>query len=198
MGRIIVLISMTPDGFADPENVTIDPEFFEFTESLMAVSDAVIFGSKTFEQFQGRWIERLEDKSAPDWIKKMAQSLHDIKKIVFSSSLASARWNNSRIMARLDTDFIKSFKEDDKGGLLTLGSLSIVESLMELDLVDDYYFNIQPVIAGGGEARFFNANKRGVHRQLRYVDCKQLSSGAHIIHYSTVNNDACRNTNKTN
>jgi hypothetical protein len=59
MGKVIVLISTTPDGFAESQNVIIDPEFFAFTHSLMDVSEAVIFGRNTFEQFQGRWPLRL-------------------------------------------------------------------------------------------------------------------------------------------
>ncbi|MGC4102460.1 dihydrofolate reductase family protein [Ferruginibacter sp.] len=191
MGRIIVLISTTPDGFADSRNVIIEPDFFEFTHSLLSHSDAVVFGRKTFEQFQDRWIERLQDETSPDWIKKMAQSLHDIQKIVFSSTLKTTRWNNSTIATELDIAYIKSFKKEHKGGLLTFGSLSIIESLIQMNVVDDYYFNIQPIIPGKGEARFFNSLNLDKPCSLKYVAYRELSSGAHIIHYQ--NADSIQN-----
>lgn len=183
MGKVIVLISTTPDGFAESQNVIIDPEFFAFTHSLMDVSEAVIFGRNTFEQFQARWPLRLKDENSPEFIKKMAQSLHDIQKIVFSSTLKTTTWHNSRIVNKLDVDYIKSFKNNSKGGLLTFGSLRLVESLIEINLVDDYYFNIQPLIPGKGDTRFFNKTNLKAPQPLKYIDYKQLTSGAHIIHY---------------
>ena len=113
----------------------------------------------------------------------MAQSLHDIQKIVFSSTLKTTTWHNSTIVNKLEIDYIKSFQKNSKGGLLTFGSLSLVESLIELNLVDDYYFNIQPLIPGKGDARFFSKMNLKAPHSLKYIDYKQLTSGAHIIHY---------------
>ena len=185
MGKVIVLISTTPDGFADGQHVIIEPEFFEFIHSLLSASEAVVFGRNTFEQFQDRWPQRLQDENSPEWLKKMAQSLHDIQKVVFSSTLKTTTWNNSKIVNKLDVDYIKSFKNNNKGGLLTFGSLSVIESLIEMNMVDDYYFNIQPLIPGKGEARFFSKMNLNTSHPLKYIDYKQLTSGAHIIHYQS-------------
>jgi dihydrofolate reductase len=186
MGKVIVLISTTLDGFADGQNVIVEPEFFEFTHSLMSVSEAVGFGRNTFEQFQERWPLRLKDENSPAFIKRMAQALHDIQKVVFSSTLKTTTWHNSKIENKLDVDYIKSFKNSSKGGLLTFGSLSLVESLIEINLVDDYYFNIQPLIPGKGETRFFSKMNLSTPLPLKYIDSKPLASGAHIIHYQSV------------
>lgn len=185
MGKIIVLISTTPDGFAEAQDVIIDSEFFEFVHSLLSVSEAVVFGRNTFEQFQDRWPQRLQDDNSSEWIKKMAQRLHDIQKVVFSSTLKTTTWNNSKIVNKIDIDYIKSFKNSSKNGLLTFGSLSVIESLIEMKMVDDYYFNIQPLIAGKGKARFFSNRNLNTPNLLKYVDYKQLASGAHIIHYQS-------------
>src|SRR4051812_10251496 len=121
MGKLVVLISTTPDGFAESQHVIIDPEFFEFTHSLLSVSEVVLFGRTTFEQFQGRWQEGLQEKNGPEWLKKMAQSLHDIQKIVFSSTLKSTTWNNSAIINKLEIERIRSLKDNTSGCLLTFG-----------------------------------------------------------------------------
>jgi len=183
MGRIIVLISTSVDGFAESQNVIIDPEFFEFTHSLLSVSEVVLFGRKTYELFEKRWQERLQDEHSPEWVRKMAVALNDIQKIVFTSSLTSPTWRNSEIITTLEIDRVKSLKENTRGALITFGSLSIVESLVEMDLVDDYYFNIQPLIAGSGDARFFNKRMLAAPKKLEYVSHHHFSSGAHVIHY---------------
>lgn len=185
MGKVTVLISTTLDGFADAQNIIIDPEFFEFTHSLMSTAEIVAFGRNTFEIFQERWPQRLRDESTPEWMRKMAQSLHDIPKVVFSSTLKKTTWNNSTIVGKLEADYIKSFKQNDGGTMLTFGSLSLIEALTEMKMVDDYYFNVQPLLPGKGESRFFSKMNLSGSHLLKYVDNTQLASGAHVIHYKS-------------
>lgn len=186
MGKVIVLISVTPDGFADAQNVIVDPEFFEFTHSLMSEADVAAFGRLTFEMFQERWPQRLLDEDTPDWVRKMAKALTDIPKVVFSSTLKKTTWHNSTISDQLNAEYINAFKRDNNGALLTFGSLSVIEKLTEMNLVDDYYFNIQPVLPGKGDARFFSKLKLNIPHPLKYVGSKDLASGAHVIHYQNV------------
>lgn len=189
MGKVVVLISTTPDGFANAENVIIDPEFFEFTHTLMANADIAAFGRHTFENFQSRWPQRLLDENSPDWINKMARSLHDINKVVFSSTLENTTWHNSAIIKQLNAADIRSFKQNNTGDLVTFGSLSLVEALTAMNMVDDYYFNIHPLLAGKGEARLFNKTSTNAAVSLKYIDCKPLASGALIVHYKNVNSE---------
>lgn len=183
MGKVIVSLSITPDGFADAEHVMVDPEFFEFTHTLMNDAELVAFGRHTFDIFQSRWPQRLLDESSPDWVKKMAQSLHDINKIVFSSTLEKTTWHNSAIIKQLNVADIRSFKQNNTGDLVTFGSLSVIQALTAMNMVDDYYFNIVPLLAGKGEARLFDKVQLNAFAPLKYVDCKPLASGVLIAHY---------------
>lgn len=183
MGKVMVLISITPDGFADAQNVIADPEFFEFTNTLMAAADVAAFGRLTFEMFQERWPQRLLDEATPDWVRKMAKALHDIPKIVFSSTLKTTAWHNSTISDQLSADYINAFKRDNDGALLTFGSLSLIEKLTEMNLVDDYYFNVLPLLPGTGDARLFSKLNLNIPHSLKFIDCKHFTSGAHVIHY---------------
>lgn len=187
MGKITVLISVTPDGFAESQNVIIDNDFFEFTHSLLTESEVALFGKTTFELFEQRWQERLADASSPAWVRRMAVALNEIQKIVFSTTLKNTSWNNSQIVGSLETDKIRSLKNNTQGALITFGSLSIVEALVKMDVIDDYYFNFQPLIAGAGNARFFNTRSLPMPRKLEYIDHHHLRSGAHIIHYRRAN-----------
>jgi len=183
MGKVIVLISTTLDGYADARNVIVDSELFEFTHSLMAISEIVAFGRNTFEIFQERWPQRLQDEATPEWMREMAQSLHDIPKVVFSSTLKKTTWHNSKIISKLDANYIKTFKQSSSGALITFGSPSLVEQLTEMNAVDDYYFNVLPLLPGKGESRFFSKMNLHTPLPLKYVECKEQTSGAHIIHY---------------
>lgn len=183
MGKLVVLISTTADGFAASENVIIDEPFFEFTHTLMDESEAILFGRTTFLQFQERWPLRLHDAAAPPFVRKMSQALHTIEKLVCSSRLQKTDWNNTRIIHHDTARFIHAFKQNHPRGLLTLGSLQLVESLIEMNLVDEYYINIQPLLRGKAAPRLFSDRSLAVPQALDYLGHHHLPSGAHVIHY---------------
>ncbi len=187
MGKVMSLINTTPDGFADGKYAVIDAEFFEFTHDLLSDTRTIAFGRNTFEQFQDRWPSILERKNAPEWQVRMARALNDKNKLVYSSTLKTTKWNNSSIVQRVDAGHINAYKLLEKEGLLTLGSLDLVATLTELKLIDDYYFCVQPLIAGKGDVRLFDKLNLDTSHPLKYVDCKQLKSGVQIIHYQSAN-----------
>ena len=117
---------------------------------------------------------------------KMAKVLTDIPKEVYSSTLKMTTWNNSTIVPKIDAEHINTFKQEEKGGLLTIASPSLVAALTEMKLIDDYYFCIQPLIAGKGGVRLFDKMKLDSSRPLKFVDSKQLKSGALVIHYQSI------------
>lgn len=186
MGRVMSLINTTTDGFADGKFAIIDAEFYAFSHGLMADAETIAFGRHTFELFQGRWPAILKNEELPEWQTRMARALNDIPKAVYSSTLKTTGWNNSTIIQKVDVELINSYKAQGKGGLLTLGSLNLVGALTEMNLIDDYYFCIQPLIAGHGEVRLFDVVKLDRSRPLKYVDSLQLKSGVHIIHYQCI------------
>ena len=187
MGKVISLINTTPDGFADALYVTPDAEYFEFTQSLLQGTSTVAFGRNTFELFQNIWPPRLQKENSTEWQMKMARALTDISKVVYSSTLKTTTWNNSTIVQKMDAEHINSYKQGGRGGLLTLGSPALVAALTGMKLIDDYYFCIQPLIAGNGGVRLFDKVKLDTHCPLKYVDSTQLKSGVYILHYQPVN-----------
>ena len=186
MGKIISLINSTPDGFADAEFLIIDDEFHEFAYSLLLETEKVVFGRSTFQLFQNIWPPRLENENATEGQRKLARALTDTPKVVYSSTLKTTTWSNSAIVQKIDAGHINSYKQEGKKGLLTVGSVSLVAALTEMKLIDDYYFCIQPLIAGRGSVRLSDKLNLDAQRPLKYVDSKQLGSGVHIIHYRSI------------
>jgi len=187
MGRVMSLINTTPDGFVDGKHTVIDSEYYEFTHGLMVGIETIAFGRNTFELFQDRWMAILEDEKMQSWQVKMARALNDKHKTVYSSTLKTTKWNNSSIEHKIDARQINACKQKGERGLITFGSLDLVAALTEMNLIDDYYFCIQPLIAGHGDVRLFDKLKMDAIRPLNYVNSTQLKSGVHIIHYQSQN-----------
>jgi dihydrofolate reductase len=187
MGKIISSINITTDGFVDAQYTNADADYFEFTHDLLAETQTIAFGRNTFELFQQLWTSRLEKDDTPEWQRRMAQALNKIPKQVYSSSLNATTWNNSTIVKTIDLDAISHFKRADQKGLLILGSPGLVAELTEMQLVDDYYFCIQPKIAGGGNVRLFDTFKLKAPQSLKPKSTKVLRSGVVIVHYECIN-----------
>jgi riboflavin biosynthesis pyrimidine reductase len=65
--------------------------------------------------------------------------------------------------------------------------MGLVAALTEKQLVDDYYFCFQSLIAGGGSIRLFDTIKLNAPQPLKLKSAKVLESGLVILHYERVN-----------
>lgn len=113
----------------------------------------------------------------------MARALTDKSKLVFSQTLEDFSWRNSAVIKLANPDLINRYREAGSGDLLTIGSPGLVASLTQQDLVDDYYFSVQPVIAGGGGVRLFDKLQLDARKPLTYLGSTPLGSGVVINHY---------------
>ncbi|MBS1688596.1 MAG: dihydrofolate reductase family protein [Bacteroidetes bacterium] len=186
MGKIVTLINTTADGFCDSQYVIADAEFHEFVHTLLANAHTVGFGRNTFELFQMIWPAVLADPNSPESQVKMARALNDIHKTAFSSTLQQTTWPNSHITSNIDFQKIKDMKASSEQNLLTIGSPGLVAELTRLDLIDEYYFSVQPIIAGKGESRLFAQGALHEKQPLQFIDSRQLRSGVSIQHYRKI------------
>ncbi|WP_295801500.1 dihydrofolate reductase family protein [Mucilaginibacter sp.] len=186
MGKVISLINTTPDGFVDSQYVNADAEFHEFVHGLLGETQTVAFGRNSFELFQQIWPAILEKEGAAESQVRMAKALTDKSKYVFSSGLTATTWSNSTIVKAVETSAINQFKQPGQQGLLTIGSPGLIAELTKQQLVDDYYFCIQSVIAGNGGVRLFDKLTLDARQPLKFVESRQLKSGVVIIHYQMV------------
>ena len=183
MGKIISLINTTPDGFVDSQYVNADAEFHEFVHGLLAETQTVAFGRNSFELFQQIWPAILKKEGVAESQVRMARALTDKPKIVYSSALTETTWKNSTIVKAIDQNQLSSFKRSGEKGLLTIGSPGLVAALTELKFVDDYYFSVQPLIAGSGNTRLFEKIKLDNRQPLKFIETIPLKTGVLIIHY---------------
>ena len=182
MGKLISLINVTLDGFFDSRYVNANAEFHEFVHTLLADTHTIGFGRGSFELFQQIWPAVLANPESAESQRRMARALNDIDKIAFSTTLKETTWANSRIEI-MDAAFIGKMKTGSDKNLLTIGSPGLVGELTRLGVVDEYYFSVQPVMAGGGNSRMFARENLPERQPLQFVDSRSLASGVQILHY---------------
>jgi dihydrofolate reductase len=90
-----------------------------------------------------------------------ADIMNQARKAVFSRTLTTTDWANSTILGGDLAEEIARLKSEGSGDILAHGGVSFVQSLVRLDLVDEYRLTIFPYLAGGGRSLFADVAKPG-------------------------------------
>jgi len=157
--------------FFDPETMGAD------IGEVMARTDALLFGRRTWDGMAAAWPGRAGDP--------YADQMNAIKKYVASRTLtaddAASRWNNTTLLEGDAIDAIRGLRADGgDGGLQMWGSSSLARQLVEHDLVDEYCIFLEPVLLGGGKAMF---PTDGRARPLELVSVQPTPTGVLLCSY---------------
>ena len=112
-------------------------------------ADLLVYGRKTYQLMVPYWPDIAKSQSETKADIEFAQTFVSKKKIVFSRSLASAEDENTRIVRTDLRDEILKLKQEPGKNIL-VGGVDIPSQLIQLGLVDEYRFVVQPIVAGEG------------------------------------------------
>ena len=177
MGRIVVSENVTLDGVVeDPAGVEgfgrggwvgrIGERGRDQTAQVLLDetlrAKAQLFGRRTYEFLAARW---------PSRGGELADRLNDMPKYVVSSTLKDPAWNNTTVLAGDVVPDVSGLKRDVDGEIVVAGSIRLVRTLMENDLVDELRLMFYPVVLGAGERLFGDTSDRPVRLvETRTVD----------------------------
>ena len=181
MRNVIYAINITLDGCCDHTKMVPDDELFEGSTNLLRDVDLLIFGRKTYQLMVPYWPDVAKDPSATKSDKEFADAFVSINKIVFSRSLDSVEGKNTRLVRTNLQDEILKLKQQ-RGKNILVGGVNIPSQLMELGLIDEYRFVVQPIIAGEG-AHLLKGVSLPEKLQLKLVDSRIFKSGSVALHY---------------
>lgn len=114
----------------------------------------VLMGRKNFMGFGSYWPKVADDESADPRDRAFSNWLNSVEKIVFSSTLKEAFWENSRITDADPAAVVEELQKQSGGDIIVLASSSIIRSLLHADVLDCLSITLCPELAGGG-ARLF-------------------------------------------
>ncbi|MGD2047960.1 MAG: dihydrofolate reductase family protein [Chloroflexota bacterium] len=186
MRKIIVLTFITLDGVMQgPGGPTEDtsgnftyggwtvPYFDDYLGQTMGEQMSepfdLLLGRKTFEIFASYWPHQGEE----DPINKAT-------KYVASNTLTKHEWSRSVFLKGDVVEEIKKLKQQDGPDLQVHGSASFIQSLMEHDLVDEFWLKIFPVTLGMGKRLF---DKGTIPASYTLIESKSSPSGVIIASF---------------
>ena len=116
---------------------------------------------------------------------ELSVKMSSLPKLVFSSTLKEPlAWKNTRLLKGAVADEIRALKEQSGDPLRSIGSISLVKSMMQLGLVDRLRLMVFPVILGSaGREPVFAGYPQG---SLELIDTKVLDSRVVLLEYRRV------------
>lgn len=136
----------------------------------------LVYGRTNFVFNRDFWTAEAD----PDDPDDQVSIINRLPKTVVSSTLTGdPGWNAELISSDLEAT-IGRLKTTVQGDIYCFGGAGMANSLMALDLVDEYRLMVTPVIFGDGK-RLFDP---GLPRQaLKLIESRPLDTGAVILHY---------------
>jgi dihydrofolate reductase len=107
--------------------------------------------------------------------------------VVVSTTLTEPTWNNTTIISGNVADEVARLKAQYDGDILVQGSATLVQTLAEHGLVDEYRLMVHPVVLGTGK-RLFSGSAAGTDLQL--VDSRQVGPDVLLLVYRPASSEA--------
>jgi dihydrofolate reductase len=148
-----------------------DPEGMKFKLEETLSSDAMLLGRVTYEGFAQAWPGRTDEVG-------FADKMNAMPKYVVSSTLKDLTWDNSTLVT---LDQVAELKREPGGEILVAGSISLVNALLDADLIDELRLMVHPIVLGSGKRLFA---ERADARTCKLAEARTLDSGSLILRYS--------------
>ena len=158
MGKIVVFNSVSLDGyFTDTHgdmsfarNDNPDTEWDAFVAGNARSGGTLLFGRITYELMASFWPTSFAAEKMP----VVAERMNNLPKVVFSRTLGSALWNNTKLVKNDLIGEVRKMKKESREDMAIMGSGSIVSQLTQNGLIDEYQIVMIPVALGNGRTMF--------------------------------------------
>ena len=136
-------------------------------------ADALLLGRRTYEIFAAHWPKIGGDDP-------VAAKLNSVPKYVASRTLGEVTWNNSKLLEGDAAAAVSKLKNEMDGEIQVTGSATLIQTLLQADLVDRYELWVFPLVLGTGKRLF---GEGAMPAALKLVDSQTSSTGVTIQTY---------------
>jgi dihydrofolate reductase len=137
-------------------------------------SEALLLGRKTYEGFAASW---------PSREGEFADKFNSMPKYVVSSTIGTPEWSNTTVLRGDLATEVGRVRDRHKGSIVVHGSPTLVQGLIEKDLLDELRLMVYPVVLGKGKRLFGRTTSK---KRLRLQSSKTVGDGVEILVYEPV------------
>ena len=180
MRKLFEFNMVTLDGFFEGPNGDIDwhnadnQEFNDFAIEQLSTVDTLLFGRKTYQLMASYWPTELAAQNDPT----IADLMNRLSKVVFSRTLKSVDWNNTRLIHENAAQEIQNMKSQAGKEMSIFGSAKLISTIM--DLIDEHRVMVNPILLGSGNPLFKASGEKSL---LKLVTVRSFDSGNVLLSY---------------
>ncbi len=157
MKKVILDLAVTLDGFIEGPNGEIDwcimDDDMDFDGFLKGI-DTIFYGRVSYDAWGN--FQPGTEASASEQL--MWQEVHSKKKFVFSRE---TRQDEHATFINADiANSVLEIKNQEGKDIWLYGGASVIQSFIQLGLIDIYRVSVHPVVLGSGKPLFENVNER--------------------------------------
>ncbi len=186
MRKIIVWNVVTVDGCFEggkPWDLSFHtlvwgPELETLSLEQLREADMLVFGKNTYQGMADYW-------PTADAEGEVTPLMKSIAKVVCSTTLEKAEWNNTTIIHDAVSE-LGQLKEQGERPMYIFGSGKLTESLLNAGMIDEIRLCVAPIILGKGRRLFTDEY---MTRNLKLLESRSLQNGGVIFRYE-VNNES--------
>ena len=183
MRKVVAIENVTLDGFADSREGlgfewtarAYDDEVDRYgNEHVRADVDTAMYGRATYLGMQGFWSNMLDNPDGTASERAHAEWVNNVDKVVFSTTLKSADWANSRLISGNVAEEVATLRAQPGGTIAIYASPKLVHGFVDLGLIDEFRILVHPLTLGGGTPLFHDKAKL----DLELLESQAFESGA--------------------
>jgi dihydrofolate reductase len=186
MRKLKLQMQITVDGFVAGPNGELDwmtfgedDEMWTQITELTDSSDTILMGRKMTDGFVNYWTSVLDNPESPEY--SFARKMVNIPKIVFSKTVKESKWANTTVASGELVEEIAKLKQQEGKDIIVYGGATFVSNLVKENLIDEYYFFVNPVAIGKGLTIF---GKLVEKFPLKLINVKHFDCGETMISYA--------------
>jgi dihydrofolate reductase len=190
MRKVILFMHISLDGFVGRPNgemdwVTMnDDEMGQYlSNELLSTVDTMLLGRTLYQGFASYWPAVAANASMPKELISFANWIENTPKVIFSRTLQTVDWINSRLAQDKITEEISQLKQQPGKDMVIFGGASLAKTFASLGLIDEYRFKIEPIALGRGKALFEELQDK---IKLKLIKSKTFSSGVIGAYYQPI------------
>ncbi|GCE20588.1 dihydrofolate reductase family protein [Dictyobacter kobayashii] len=173
MRKLVASMLMAMDGVVENPQWTFqfrseESQQYKFDE--LFASDALLLGRRTYQELSAAW---------PGATSAYGERINNIPKYVPTTTLQEAEWNATLIKNNV-VEEVTRLKQESGQDILIFGSVELIHSLMQEDLIDEYRLMVFPIVVGNGKRLFHGESQQ---KGFKLVQSQPFGSGVVVLTY---------------
>jgi len=186
MRKIILSMHVSLDGFvAGPKGemdwIKLDDEMFDLVGGFTNEADTALYGRVTWEMMDSYWPTAADKPNASKHDIEHSQWYNKVDKLVLTKTMRGKKADKVKFISDNIFSEINSFKQAPGKNVMIFGSPTAAHSLMEYNLIDEYWLFVNPILLGQGIPLFAEIKTR---IDLKLLETKVFHCGVTALHYA--------------